>query len=193
MKYIKQEIPDILLIEPEVYSDERGYFAETFRNDELSNALGYDINFIQDNESKSNKGVLRGLHFQIPPYAQSKLVRVIQGDVLDVAVDIRKNSPTFGKHVSAKLTSDNFKQMFIPHGFAHGFVVLSETAIFSYKVDQIYSPDNERGLKYDDQDLKINWTYPKENLILSDKDLSQPELRELKDYFFYKGSDCESC
>lgn len=185
MNFIKQAIPDILVIEPEIYGDDRGYFAEIFRQDKLEIALGYKINLIQDNESKSSKGVLRGLHFQIPPHTQSKLVRVTQGAVLDIAVDIRKGSPSFGRHVAVELNSDNHKQMFIPHGFAHGFLVLSETATFAYKVDEYYSADSERGLIFNDLDININWLLSKNDLVLSEKDLNQPKLEDLEDYFIY--------
>ena len=185
MDFIPQSIPDVWVIEPKVYGDHRGYFVEIFRQDKFEDALGYKVNFIQDNESKSSKGVLRGLHFQLAPYAQSKLVRVIEGVVLDVAVDIRKGSPTFGKHVAVELSGDNKKQMFIPRGFAHGFLVLSDTAIFAYKVDNYYSPECDRGLAFDDIDLNIDWQLPKQQLQLSDKDIQQPLLSELIDYFDY--------
>ena len=138
MEFIKQAIPDVILIKPTVYDDNRGYFIETFRQDLFEEAIGYKVNFIQDNESKSTIGVLRGLHYQLSPYAQAKLVRVIKGSVLDIAVDIRKSSPTFGNHIAAKLTGENKHQLFVPHGFAHGFVVLSNTATFDYKVDNYY-------------------------------------------------------
>ncbi len=146
MQFIKQSIPEVVLIKPQVHGDDRGYFSETFRQDKFEEAVGYRVHFCQDNESKSTKGVLRGLHFQLPPYAQSKLVRVIEGEVLDVAVDIRKGSPTFGQVVTSILNDENKHQLFIPRGFAHGFVVLSETAIFAYKVDNYYSPECDRGL-----------------------------------------------
>ena len=176
-------ISDVILVEPHVHGDERGYFAETFRQDKFEEAIGYQVNFIQDNESKSSKGVLRGLHFQLPPFAQSKLVRVIQGEVLDVAVDIRKGSPTFGQYVSAVLNEKNKHQLFVPRGFAHGFVVLSDEAIFSYKVDNYYSPECDRGLAYDDSELGIDWVLAKTELKLSDKDLKQPVLGQLSDGF----------
>ena len=166
MKFNPQSIPDVWVIEPKVHGDERGYFVETFRQDEFEDALGYKVNFIQDNESKSRKGVLRGLHFQLPPHAQSKLVRVIKGVVLDVAVDLRKGSPSFGQHVAVELSGDNKKQMFIPRGFAHGFVVLTDTATFAYKVDNYYSPECDRGLAFDDVYLNINWQLPKQQLLL---------------------------
>ena len=183
MQFISQSIPDIFVIEPKVHGDHRGYFVETFRQDKFEDAIGYKVDFIQDNESKSSKGVLRGLHFQLAPHAQSKLVRVIEGNVLDVAVDIREGSPTFGQHVAVELSGENKKQLFIPRGFSHGFVVLSDTATFSYKVDSYYSPECYRGLAFDDNDLSIDWFLPKEQLLLSDKDTTQPRLSELEACF----------
>ena len=189
MRFIPQSIPDVWIIEPEVHGDERGYFVETFRQDKFEDALGYKVNFIQDNESKSSKGVLRGLHFQLPPHAQSKLVRVIEGAVLDVAVDIRKGSPTFGQHVAVELSGDNKKQMFIPRGFAHGFVVLTATAILAYKVDNYYSHECDRGLAFDDIDLNIEWQLTKQQLLLSDKDTQLPTLAALTDCFDYSSNN----
>jgi dTDP-4-dehydrorhamnose 3,5-epimerase len=185
VQFIPQSIPDILVIEPKVHGDHRGYFIETFRQDKLEQSLGYKVDFIQDNESKSSKGVLRGLHFQLAPYAQSKLVRVIEGAVLDVAVDLRKGSPTFGQHVAVELSGDNKKQMFIPRGFAHGFVVLTDIATFAYKVDNYYSPECDRGLAFDDAALNIDWLLNKQQLLLSDKDTKQPTLAQLTDFFDY--------
>ncbi len=185
MVFVCQNIPDILTIEPKIHGDERGYFVETYRQDKLEDILGYRVNFVQDNESKSYKGVLRGLHFQLPPYAQSKLVRVIEGVVLDVAVDIRRGSPNFGQHVAIELSSTNKKQMFIPRGFAHGFLVLSDTATFAYKVDNFYSPECDRGIAFDDIDLNIDWKLNKQELLVSDKDSQQPRLKDLKDCFDY--------
>lgn len=185
MRFITQSIPEILIIEPKVHGDERGYFVETFRQDLFEQAVGHKVHFVQDNESKSSKGVLRGLHFQLAPYAQSKLVRVIEGQVLDIAVDIRMGSPTFGQHVAMELTGENKRQAFVPRGFAHGFVVLSETATFSYKVDNYYSPECDRGLAFDDEQLNIDWGLPKELLQLSAKDTKQPRLSGLKDTFDY--------
>jgi dTDP-4-dehydrorhamnose 3,5-epimerase len=176
MEFVKQTIPEVVLIKPKVHGDHRGYFVETFRQDQFEAALGYKVNFCQDNESKSTEGVLRGLHFQLPPFAQSKLVRVIEGEVLDVAVDIRQGSPTFGQHVSVRLSGENKHQLFIPRGFAHGFVVLSESAIFSYKVDNYYSTECDRGLAFNDPTLGIDWGLPAVQLKLSDKDLKQPGL-----------------
>ena len=169
MKFSRAEISDVIIIEPKVFSDERGYFFESFKQNELNEFLGYDVNFCQDNESKSTYGVLRGLHYQEPPFAQAKLVRVIQGSVLDVAVDIRQDSPTFGKHVAVELSEENKKQLFIPRGFAHGFVVLSENAIFSYKVDNYYNGEFEKGIAYNDPNIGINWKL-KSNLIISERD-----------------------
>jgi dTDP-4-dehydrorhamnose 3,5-epimerase len=183
VKFTTQTIPDVILVEPQVHGDERGYFVETFHQNKFEEAVGHKVDFIQDNESKSSKGVLRGLHFQLPPFAQSKLVRVIQGEVLDVAVDIRKGSPTFGQHVSANLSSENKHQLFVPRGFAHAFVVLSDTAIFAYKVDNFYAPECDRGLAFDDVSLNIDWQLPKVQLILSEKDKIQLVLTDLDQCF----------
>ena len=185
MNFIRTDISDIVIIEPKVYGDDRGYFVETFREDKLGKFLGYKIKFCQDNESKSKKGVLRGLHYQLSPYAQTKLVRVIQGKVLDIAVDIRKGSPTFGQYVSVELSSENKKQLLIPRGFAHGFVVLEDDTIFTYKVDNYYSPKDDRGIAFDDINLNINWRLDKDELILSDKDKAQPKLKDSNDLFEY--------
>lgn len=186
MKFIRTEIKDVVICEPSVHGDYRGYFVETFREDKLEEFLGYKINFCQDNESKSSRGVLRGLHYQLAPFAQTKLVRVIQGSVLDVAVDIRRGSPTFAKHVAVKLSSTNKKQLLVPRGFAHAFVVLEDDTIFSYKVDNYYSPKNDRGILFSDKDLDINWTIKYEELNLSDKDTKQPTLANSKDLFNYE-------
>jgi len=185
MNFIRTAIADVVIIEPQVHGDERGYFVETFRADKLEEFLGYKINFCQDNESKSSRGVLRGLHYQLAPAAQTKLVRVIQGKVLDVAVDIRKGSPTFGKHVSVKLTAENKKQLLVPRGFAHGFVVLEDDTIFAYKVDNYYSPENDRGISFDDEALGIDWNIIHSELKLSAKDKVQPKLAETDDIFEY--------
>jgi len=185
MQFTRTAIPDVIIIEPAVHGDERGYFVETFRQDKLEDFLGYPIHFCQDNESKSSKGVLRGLHYQLHPAAQTKLVRVIQGSVLDVAVDIRKNSPTFGQHVAVELSSENKKQLFVPRGFAHGFVVLEDDTIFAYKVDNYYSPENDRGIAFDDVNLGIDWMLSHGELKLSDKDTKQPKLTEANDLFEY--------
>lgn len=183
MNFIRQSIPEVVLIKPTLHGDNRGYFAETFRQDLFEDALGYEVNFIQDNESKSSKGVLRGLHYQLSPYAQAKLVRVVDGAVLDIAVDIRKSSPSFGQHVAAELTSQNKHQLFVPHGFAHGFVVLSDSATFAYKVDNYYAPDFDRGIAFNDPDLNIDWQLPLDMLQLSEKDQHHPNLSNSKDLF----------
>ena len=184
MKFSPQTIPDVLLIEPVIHRDERGYFVETFKQKLLDEALGYQVNFIQDNESKStSKGVLRGLHFQLPPFTQTKLVRVIKGEVLDVAVDIRINSLTFGKYVSVKLSEKNKKQLFVPGGFAHGFIVLSEEAIFAYKVDAYYSAEHEEGIAYNDKDVNIDWHLLEKDIILSKADQNYSNLADNKKLF----------
>ena len=173
MNFTRLEIPEVILCEPEVLSDERGYFSETFREDKLEKFLGYSINFCQENESKSSFGVLRGLHYQIAPYAQTKLVRVLQGAVLDVSVDLRKDSPTFGKHIAIELSEENKKQILIPKGFAHGFITLSKEAILGYKVDNYYHQASERGIAYDDKSLAIDWKLKTEDIKVSAKDANQ--------------------
>ena len=183
MNFIRTNIPDVIIIEPTVHGDHRGYFVETFRADKLEAFLGYKLNFGQDNESKSSKGVLRGLHYQLAPHAQTKLVRVISGRVLDVAVDIRRNSPTFGQHVAVELTADNKRQLLVPRGFAHGFVVLEDDTIFAYKVDNYYSPECDRGIAFNDPALNIDWILKTEELKLSAKDTTQPKLNETNDLF----------
>ena len=183
MQFVRTSIPDVVIIEPKIHGDSRGYFVETFRADKLESFVGYKINFIQDNESKSSRGVLRGLHYQLPPAAQTKLVRVIQGRVLDVAVDIRKGSPTFGKHVCVELSGENKKQILVPRGFAHGFIVLEDDTIFAYKVDNYYSPENDKGIAFDDIALGIDWLIPHAELNLSAKDKVQPKFHETSDLF----------
>ena len=185
MNFLKTGIPEVIIVEPKVFGDERGYFVETFRQEAFENFIGYRVNFCQDNESRSHHGVLRGLHYQLPPFAQSKLVRVIDGKVLDVAVDIRVGSPTFGEHVAVELSGKNKRQMFIPRGFAHGFVVLSETCTFTYKVDNYYAPQSDRGIAYNDKNLKIEWPLSIEALHLSEKDTKQPKLEDALDLFDY--------
>lgn len=185
MIFTPQSIPDVILFEPKVHGDQRGYFTETYRQDVFDQATGFKVEFTQDNESSSSRGVLRGLHFQLPPHAQSKLVRVIKGAVLDVAVDIREGSPTFGQHVAVELTEENKHQLFIPRGFAHGFVVLSEQAIFAYKVDSYYSPECDRGLAWNDPDINIDWQIAAQDIKLSAKDTRQPTLANLSDRFQY--------
>lgn len=169
MEFIKQSLHDVWLIQPKVFYDERGYFMESFRYDQFEKHIG-QINFIQDNESKSTQGVLRGLHYQIGEYSQAKLVRVLQGTVLDVIVDLRKSSPTFGQHLAVELSEENKKQLFVPRGFAHGFKVVSETAVFAYKVDNLYSKEHEATLLWNDPNLNINWEIGTTEIILSEKD-----------------------
>ena len=169
MKIIDTEIAEVKILEPDVYGDHRGYFFESFSQREFEEKVCKTV-FVQDNESKSGYGVLRGLHFQKPPFEQAKLVRVVKGKVLDVAVDIREDSPTFGKHVSVELSEENKRQMFVPRGFAHGFVVLSEEAIFQYKCDNYYMPQAEGGILWNDPALNIDWKIPMEDVILSEKD-----------------------
>lgn len=181
MNFIKTEIPEVFIIEPKVFGDHRGYFFESFRDDEFRQHIG-DVTFVQDNQSKSSYGVLRGLHFQTAPFCQSKLVRCLQGSVLDVAVDLRIGSPTYGKHVAVELSAENHRQLFIPHGFAHGFVVLSEEAIFAYKCDNYYSPAHDGGVKFDDPAIGIDWRIPVSAMKLSDKDLKQPLMEEVKSF-----------
>ena len=178
MKVIKTNIDGVLIIEPTVFGDSRGYFFESYNKQRFNEATELDIDFVQDNQSKSCYGVLRGLHFQKPPYAQSKLVRCVRGKVLDVAVDIRKSSPTFGKYVAVELTEDNHRQLFIPHGFAHGFVVLSEEAIFQYKCDNFYHKESEGAIAWNDPEINIDWTIPFDDVILSDKDKVNPSLKD---------------
>lgn len=178
MHFIRTEIPDVVIIEPKVHGDERGYFVETFRQDTLEEFLGFKVHFCQDNESKSSRGVLRGLHYQLGSTAQTKMVRVIKGSVLDVAVDIRKGSPTFGKYVAIEISEENKRQVFVPRGFAHGFVVLEDDTIFAYKVDNYYSPENDRGIAFDDPAIGIDWKIRKEEVQLSDKDTKQPLLQD---------------
>ncbi|MDR3267408.1 MAG: dTDP-4-dehydrorhamnose 3,5-epimerase [Tannerella sp.] len=174
MTFIEIDIQGVWIIEPKVFGDVRGYFMESYKESEFRKHIG-EINFIQDNESRSTKGVLRGLHYQAEPYAQAKLVRVIQGTVLDVAVDIRKDSKTFGKYVAVELSEENKRQLFIPKGFAHGFYVKSETALFTYKVDNLYAPDYERSIRYDDPAIYVDWQI-EEEIIVSEKDRKAPLL-----------------
>ena len=182
MKFIKTEIPDVYIIEPSVFCDHRGYFLESFNLDKFEENV-YSIKFIQDNESKSAKGVLRGLHFQNPPYNQAKLVRCIEGRVMDVAVDVRKGSPTYGKHISVELSGENKRQLFVPKGFAHGFAVLSDTATFAYKVDNTYAPESDAGIRYDDKELGIEWGLKKEDVQLSEKDENLTLFKDLDSPF----------
>ena len=182
MEVIKTNIEGVIIIEPRIFKDDRGYFFESFSQREFEEKV-CKTTFVQDNESKSSYGVLRGLHFQKPPFAQSKLVRVIKGAVLDVAVDIRKGSPTFGQYVSVELTGDNHRQFFIPRGFAHGFSVLSEEVIFQYKCDNFYSPQSEAAIAWNDPDLNIDWRIPIEEVVLSEKDSKHPKLKDLQSVF----------
>ena len=184
MNIIRTFIDGIMLIEPQIHSDSRGYFFESFNQKEFEEKV-CKTTFVQDNESKSSFGVLRGLHFQKPPFAQSKLVRVVKGAVLDVAVDIRTGSPTFGQHVSIELTEDNYSQFFIPRGFAHGFSVLSEEVIFQYKCDNLYAPQYEGAIAWDDPDLGIDWHIPKDKMLLSEKDKTHSRLKEAEWLFDY--------
>ena len=178
MNIIETEIQGVYIIEPKVFGDSRGYFFESYSRREFEAKVG-PVEFVQDNESKSCYGVVRGLHFQKPPHAQAKLVRVVKGKVLDVAVDLRKDSPTYGRHVSVELSEDNHRQVFIPKGFAHGFSVLSEEAVFQYKCDDYYAPETECAIAWNDPELNIDWRIPADRVILSEKDKRHPELKDL--------------
>ena len=182
MEVIKTNIEGVIIVEPRIFKDGRGYFFESFSQREFEEKV-CKTTFVQDNESKSSYGVVRGLHFQKPPFAQSKLVRVIKGAVLDVAVDIRKDSPTFGQYVSVELTGENHRQFFIPRGFAHGFSVLSEEVIFQYKCDNFYSPQSEGAIAWNDPDLNIDWRIPVEEVVLSEKDSKHPKLKDWQSVF----------
>ena len=186
MNVIKTQIAGVLIIEPKVFGDARGYFFESFNAREFAEKTGLDVTFVQDNESRSKYGVLRGLHFQLPPYTQSKLVRVVKGRVLDVAVDIRKGSPTYGQHVSCELTEDNHRQFFVPKGFAHGFCVLSEDAVFQYKCDNFYAPQADGGISILDESLGIDWGIEMDKALLSDKDTKHPCLKDFDSPFVYE-------
>lgn len=183
MDVIKTGIEGVLIIEPRVFGDNRGYFFESFNAKEFAVKTGMDITFVQDNESSSRYGVLRGLHFQLPPYTQSKLVRVVKGKVVDVVVDIRKGSPTYGKYEMCELTEENHRQFFVPKGTAHGFAVLSETAIFQYKCDDFYHPDAEGAIAWNDPDIAIKWPIPAADVILSEKDKHHPFLKDYNSPF----------
>lgn len=184
MNVIQTSIPEVLIIEPKVFYDNRGYFMESF-SERVFEEKVFHTRFVQDNESKSDYGILRGLHYQLPPFAQSKLVRVLSGRVLDVAVDIRVGSPTFGKYVWAELTEANKLMMFIPRGFAHGFIVLSDNCIFQYKCDNYYSPEHEGTIRWDDASINIDWRIPETDILLSEKDKKHPSLMNAK-LFDYK-------
>lgn len=178
MNKVFTDIDGCFILEPKIINDGRGYFYESYNKSTFKNITGLDVDFVQDNQSFSSKGVLRGLHYQIGEAAQAKLVRVINGAVLDVAVDLRKGSPTFGKHVAVELSNDNKRQLFVPRGFAHGFVVLTETAEFAYKCDNFYSKEHERGVKYNDLQLGIDWKFDESELLVSEKDAVLPVLDE---------------
>jgi dTDP-4-dehydrorhamnose 3,5-epimerase len=177
MEYRKTEIDGVYILEPRVFNDARGYFFEAWKKEDFEEHVG-KVDFIQDNESKSSYGVLRGLHYQKGDYSQAKLVRVIKGKVLDVAVDIRKSSPTFGKHVMVELSDENKRQFFIPRGFAHGFLVLSDEAIFTYKVDNVYAPQHEASIRWNDEDINIKWPIAQKDVVTSEKDLKASSLKD---------------
>lgn len=178
MNIIRTDIPDLLIIEPDIYGDSRGYFFESFSRRKFEEATGIKVDFVQDNESRSSYGVVRGLHFQKSPYAQAKLVRVVRGRVRDIAVDLRPDSPTFGKYHAIELSEDDHRQFFIPKGFAHGFSVLSEDAVLQYKCDEYYAPETEGGIAWNDPDLDIDWQIPEDKMIISSKDQNHPTLKE---------------
>ena len=184
MEIIKTGIEGLLILEPRIFKDARGYFFESFSQREFEEKVG-PVHFVQDNESMSTYGVMRGLHFQRPPYTQSKLVRCVKGAVLDVAVDIRQGSPTYGQHVAVELTAENHRQFFIPKGFAHGFAVLSETAVFQYKCDEFYHPEADAGISILDESLGIDWRIPMDKAILSDKDTRHGMLADFQSPFTY--------
>ncbi|MFY7670061.1 dTDP-4-dehydrorhamnose 3,5-epimerase [Tenacibaculum sp. MEBiC06402] len=184
MNFRETKIKDLTILEPKVFGDHRGYFFESFNANAFEENI-YEVNFVQDNESKSSKGVLRGLHFQKPPYAQAKLVRCVKGSVLDVAVDLRKDSPTYGEYEAVELSEHNKRQFFVPRGFAHGFIVLSEEAIFSYKVDNWYAPAHESGILWNDETLNIDWKIDVKDVILSDKDKELSAFSNFQSPFDY--------
>ena len=184
MNVIKTELEGVVIIEPRIFNDARGYFFESFSQRDFNEQVR-EVIFVQDNESKSSYGVLRGLHYQKPPFTQSKLVRVVKGSVLDVAVDIRKGSPTFGKYVAVELTEDNHRQFFVPRGFAHGFSVLSETAVFQYKCDNFYAPKSEGAIAWNDPGIGIDWRIPADKVLLSAKDANHPLLKDAELVFDY--------
>jgi dTDP-4-dehydrorhamnose 3,5-epimerase len=186
MNFIKTKLDGCFIIEPKLFNDERGYFMETFNENTFQKGIGETVNFVQDNQSFSTKGVLRGLHYQTGEHAQAKLVRVLQGEVLDVAVDIRPESKTFGKYFSILLSGENHRQLFIPRGFAHGFLVLSETATFYYKCDNFYNKESEGGIIYNDKTINIDWYFPTNDLIISEKDLILPTIENSKKNLVFK-------
>ena len=183
MNYIETEIPGVYILEPRVFEDARGYFMETWREEDFNRAMGREVHFVQDNQSMSSRGVLRGLHYQRGADSQAKLVRVLQGTVVDVAVDLRKESPTFGRHVMVELSAENKRQLFIPRGFAHGFQVVSETAVFTYKVDNRYAPESECSIRFDDPSIGIEWPIQGNDVVLSEKDLSHAVSFEAAEKF----------
>ncbi len=180
MKIKETGIEGLLLIEPKVFGDSRGYFMESFSERKFRELTGLDVDFVQDNESRSSYGVVRGLHMQLPPHAQAKLVRVVSGRALDVAVDLREGSPTYGRHFAVELSGENHLQVFIPKGFAHGFAALSEEVVFQYKCDEYYAPDSEAAIIWNDPELDIDWRLPAEDVHVSDKDKNHPKLKDLK-------------
>ena len=182
MAVIKTAIEGVYIIEPTVFGDERGYFFESYNEERFRSETGIDVHFVQDNESRSKRGVLRGLHFQKKQYAQAKLVRVVQGKVLDVAVDIRRGSPTFGKHIAVELSGDNHRQLFIPKGFAHGYVVMEDDTVFQYKCDEFYHPEAEGGIAWNDPDIGIKWGVAESDITLSEKDKRHPLLKEICEF-----------
>lgn len=183
MNYIETEIPGVYILEPRVFEDARGYFMETWREEDFNRAMGREVHFVQDNQSMSSRGVLRGLHYQRGADSQAKLVRVLQGTVVDVAVDLRKDSPTFGRHVMVELSAENKRQLFIPRGFAHGFQVVSETAVFTYKVDNRYAPESECSIRFDDPSIGIEWPIQGNDVVVSEKDLSHAVSFEAAEKF----------
>lgn len=185
MRKTETELPGVYIIEPTVYYDDRGYFYESYSTEKYHNILGFNVDFVQENQSKSKHGVLRGLHFQLPPFAQTKLVRVTKGYVLDVAVDIRKGSPTFGKYVAVMLSDTNHRQLYIPRGFAHGFITLSDEAILQYKCDNPYAPGYEGSIAWNDPEIGIDWPLIEKDIILSEKDKLAPMLKDAKQVFDY--------
>lgn len=185
MNVIRTDIEGLAVIEPRIFNDSRGYFFESFSERDFCEQVA-QVKFVQDNESKSSYGVIRGLHFQKPPYAQAKLVRVVKGKVLDVAVDLRAGSPTYGKHFSVELSDENHRQFFIPRGFAHGFSVLSDEVVFQYKCDNYYAPQSEGSVIWNDPDLAIDWGVPRDKAVLSEKDSGNPRLRDLEKIFEYR-------
>ena len=185
MQVIKTALEGVLIIEPRIFKDARGYFFESYNKKAFDEAIGHKVDFVQDNESMSTHGVMRGLHFQRPPYTQAKLVRCVRGRVLDVAVDIRKGSPTYGRHVAVELSEDNHRQFFVPRGFAHGFAVLSDVAVFQYKCDNYYAPEADGGISIADESLGIDWQLDPSEALLSDKDMRHPLLKDFDSPFEY--------